>query len=120
LAVIYLGRTLPSGSSHLHGNGRASHISLHGVAADRVYRTGLSPAGRWALTSPFHPYQRTQAKPVFSGGIFLLHFSWSRLRRVLPATLALRSPDFPHVLPFDMYTRLPDLLTSEYFTSWWV
>ena len=30
------------------------------------------------------------------GGLFLLHFPWSRLRRPLTGTLALRCPDFPH------------------------
>ena len=30
------------------------------------------------------------------GGFFLLHFPWSRLRRPLTGTLALRCPDFPH------------------------
>ena len=30
------------------------------------------------------------------GGISLLHLSWSRLRRALPAILALWSSDFPH------------------------
>ena len=30
------------------------------------------------------------------GGLFLLHFPWSRLRRPLAGTLALRCPDFPH------------------------
>jgi len=30
------------------------------------------------------------------GGLFLLHFPWSRLRRPLAGTLALWCPDFPH------------------------
>ena len=34
------------------------------------------------------------------GGISLLHFSCSRLRRALPVILALWSPDFPHRGPF--------------------
>jgi len=34
------------------------------------------------------------------GGISLLHWSWSCLRRALPVILALRSPDFPRKRPF--------------------
>ncbi len=32
------------------------------------------------------------------GGVFLLHFPYSYLRRTLSVILALRSPDFPHAL----------------------
>ena len=36
--------------------------------------------------------------PPEGGGFFLLHSPWSRLRRPLAGTLALRCPDFPHTL----------------------
>ena len=74
-------------------DGRAGHVSLHGVAPDRVYSDGLFPAIGQALTSAFPslPYRQS-----LQGGISLLHFSWGRPRRVLPVILALRSPDFPH------------------------
>ena len=32
-------------------------MSYHGVASNRVYTAEQSPALRWALTSPFHPYR---------------------------------------------------------------
>ena len=40
-------------------DGRAGHLSLHGVAPDRVYITKLSPAGACALTARFHPCSRS-------------------------------------------------------------
>ena len=44
LAVIYLGGLLPDRSSHLLENSRASLMFSHGVAPDRVYSIGQSPA----------------------------------------------------------------------------
>ena len=55
---------------------------------------------RWALTSPFHPYHGI----IRFGGVFLLHFPYSYLRRTLSGILALWSPDFPHAL--QKHTRL--------------
>ena len=46
------------------------------------------------------------------GGISLLHFSCSRLRRALPVILALRSPDFPHKEPFGALARLSGQVTD--------
>ena len=40
-------------------DGRAGHLSLRGVAPDRVYITELSPAGACALTARFHPCSRS-------------------------------------------------------------
>jgi len=37
---------------------------------DRVYRTGQSPAGQWALTSLFHPY-RLYCRRFISVALFL-------------------------------------------------
>ena len=58
--VIYLDASLPIRSSH-PGSGRASlggrtPCSHTGVAPDRVYSDGQSPAVGCALTAPFHPY----------------------------------------------------------------
>lgn len=39
------------------------------------------PPQRWALTPPFHPYRNA------FGGLFLLHYPWSRLHRTLSGTL---------------------------------
>ena len=60
LTVIYLDASLPIRSSH-PGSGRASlgdrtPGSHTGVAPDRVYSDGQSPAVGCALTAPFHPY----------------------------------------------------------------
>ena len=82
--AICLGPSLPMGSSHLlrtagqalcysclavpvlpetkrmRGPGFAwlsAPLFSHGVAPDRVYSGGLSPAAGRALTSPFHPYR---------------------------------------------------------------
>ena len=45
LTAIYLGGLLPDRSSHLLENSRAGLMFSHGVAPDRVYSTGQSPAG---------------------------------------------------------------------------
>ena len=81
----------------------------HGVAPDRVYSTGMSPCGGWALTPPFHPYLKLEA----SGGIFLLHLSEGHPWRALPVILALWSPDFPHVQAFALHPRPLGLLTEH-------
>ena len=39
----------------------------------------------------------TLPQPYCFGGMFLLHFPYSYLRQTLSGTLALRSPDFPHM-----------------------
>ena len=41
-------------------NGRVSLLFSHGVAPDRVYSTHMSPCRGWALTSPFHPYRKSE------------------------------------------------------------
>ena len=56
LTVIYLGASLPVRSSHLLRTAGPACLSSHGVAPDRVYSIGQSPADGWALTPPFHPY----------------------------------------------------------------
>ncbi len=43
-AVIYLGPPLPEGSSHLLGTAGPACVSPHGVAPNRVYSIGQSPA----------------------------------------------------------------------------
>jgi len=70
LTAIYLGGLLPDRSSHLLENSRAGLMFSHGVAPDRVYSTGQSPAGGWALTSPFHPY-RGRPRRFISVALFL-------------------------------------------------
>ena len=53
---------------------------------------------RWALTSPFHPYR-------ISGGLFLLHFPWSCLRRTLSVTLLCEARTFLTVIPYGNIPR---------------
>ena len=95
-------------------DGRAGHMSLRGVAPDRVYSIGHSRADGCALTAPFHPYLRYLHT---SGGLFLLHFSSDRSGRALPVILALWSPDFPHAQPFGSCPRLSGLLARLFYTS---
>ena len=66
-----------------------------GFTRQICYHTSL-----WALTSQFQPYHGITR----FGGVFLLHFPYSYLRRTLSGILALRSPDFPHISR--RYTRL--------------
>ena len=56
LTVIYLDTPLPTCSSHLPEAAGPTCCFLHGVAPDRVYSDGQSPAVGCALTAPFHPY----------------------------------------------------------------
>ena len=99
---------MPTGSSRLLRAIGPIYMLSHGVAPDRVYSTGMSPCGGWALTPPFHPYP----KPKASGGIFLLHLSEGHPWRALPVILALWSPDFPHVQAFALHPRPLGLLTG--------
>ena len=70
MRVLFVERVCKPGSvidGHLSGtcvaarleppprDGRAGHVSLHGVAPDRVYSTELSPADGRALISAFPP-----------------------------------------------------------------
>ena len=73
-----------------------------------------------------HYQVRSEARKVdivmarTDGGISLLHFSCSRLRRALPVILALWSPDFPHKEPFGALARLSGQVTINmilYFPS---
>ena len=66
--VIYLDVPSPVRSSH-PGSGRASlggrtPCSHTGVAPDRVYSIGQSPADGCALTAPFHPYRQSYSLSV--------------------------------------------------------
>ena len=61
LTVIYLDVPLPVRSSHLPEAAGPAMCFHHGVAPDRVYIDGQSPAVGCALTAPFHPYR--QSKP---------------------------------------------------------
>ena len=89
-----------------------SHLSWS-VVADGIMRphrngTGssyvsLGPCFKWGLHSPYSCLYVGKLLPCLStltclkaGGLFLLHYPWSRLRRPLTGTLALRSPDFPY------------------------
>ena len=115
LTAICLGRTLPHGSSHLPGDGRAglgaiAPVPLCGVAPDRVYRAGRSPG------QPVSSYVTFPPLPAKAGGISLLHFSWSCLRRALPAIRALWSSDFPHKRPFGTCLRGCPAYSLYYFS----
>ena len=65
---------------------------------------------------------RVGSYPTFSplpdGGISLLHLSWGHPRRELPVIPALRSPDFPHPLPFGMRPRLSDLVAEILYSNY--
>ncbi len=65
---------------------------LH-LAPGGVYSADLLPGSRVSsyLAFPSLPHRAEAPR----GGFFLLHFPWSRLRRPLAGTLALRCPDFP-------------------------
>ena len=61
---------------------------------------------------------------TLAGGIFLLHFPWSRLHRQLTCTLALRCSDFPHIAmpPSDYLAgqlKHKKTVKSRILTAWW-
>ena len=56
-------------------------------------------ASGWALTPPFHPY------PAEPGGLFLLHFPGSRLRRMLSVILPCEARTFLTIIPFGAIPR---------------
>ena len=70
LTVIYLDVPLPARSSHLPEAAGPAMCFHHGVAPDRVYIDGQSPAVGCALTAPFHPY-RAKARRYLSVALFL-------------------------------------------------
>ncbi len=67
-------------------DGRASLMSSHGVAPDRVYSGEQSPVTGWALTPPFHPYLTPQNQYGFAGA------RYRAARRYLSVALVLGSP----------------------------
>ena len=102
LTAIYLALRLLARSSRLLEAVGQTYCFSTALLRDRVYIVKpMLPWAGWALTPPFHPYLK-------SGGISLLHLSWGHPRRELPVIPALRSPDFPHPLPFGMRPRLSD------------
>ena len=125
-AIIYLRNVSPR-SFHLSAvppmRGMAAiaimrqGISRNGVASDRVYIC-------WTVTSqPVSSYLAFPSLPAYyAGGLFLLHFPGSHLRRTLSVILSLWSPDFPHNNTFrHLITRLPNsvwLLVTILFAFW--
>ena len=92
-----------------------NHLSDPAVASrlkrpTRSCRAGLALlfglASGWGLQSPFCYQKGGELLPRLStltgkaGGLFLLHWPWSHLHRVLPGILALGSSDFPLLRPF--------------------
>src|SRR5215831_15147532 len=87
MAIIYLGRRLPTASCGLPGGltgeppvdaagepaRRSSYLALLQMG---FTRPAGHPAAGEALTSPFHPYP-------LPGGMFLWHFPWGRPRWTL-------------------------------------
>ena len=84
--IIYLDLRLLAGSSDYgerDGQPLKAPISIL-LRVGFTWHTAL-PRYRWALTPPFHPYRITVRQ---YGGLFLLHFPWSRLHRMLSGTLS--------------------------------
>ena len=88
--VIYPGHTSPYGSSDCgERGGPPTCLPCILRRAGFTSRTSCQAAGELLprlsiLTAPKN------------GGLFLLHFPWSRLHRPLTGALALWRPDFPH------------------------
>src|SRR6185369_12860619 len=95
--------SLPESSSQPgNGPGERDEVGAHPFPYLPLLRVGFtvpppSPAGRFALTAPFHPYRSTRLAPGGKAVCFLWHFPSPRQRddRVLPGTLPSWSSDFP-------------------------
>ena len=72
------------------GTRRAAVLPPLHLAPGGVYSGNRLPGFRVSS------YLAFPSLPPEGGGFFLLHSPWSRLRRPLAGTLALRCPDFPH------------------------
>ncbi len=93
--TIPLGCLLPDISScqpGSHGQGGLADPYLALLPVGLAVPVRL-PVPRWALTPPFHPDLACKAV------CFLWRFPWSYLRRALPGTVTLWSPDFPRRAP---------------------
>ena len=105
--TIYLGPTLPAGSSGLpeDGTGRPCSVRRSGRT---VLLFGLAPGGVCTtpalLRAPVRSYRTISPLPRKRGGMFLWHFPSSRLARVLPGTLPGGARTF---LPPDKSGRRP-------------
>ena len=94
LTIIYLDLPLLTGSSDLpYGQATGSRLPRPVWSC-----SGWGLHGRHVSMPPVSSYLTisTLPQPYCFGGMFLLHFPYSYLRRTLSGTLALWSPDFPH------------------------
>ena len=105
--TIYLGPTLPAGSSGLPEDGAGRPFSVH-RSGRTVPLFGLAPGGVCPtpalLRAPVRSYRTISPLPRKRGGMFLWHFPSSRLARVLPGTLPGGARTF---LPPDKSGRRP-------------
>ncbi len=79
---------LPTASCDFFETERAAPWSLFVLLRVGFTGTLTLPPQRWALTPPFHPYRNA------FGGLFLLHYPWSRLHRPLAGTLLCEARTF--------------------------
>ena len=87
--IICLGRLSPAASSDQPEAGGPRHRFCSVLLRMGFTEPPLLPGERWSLTPPFHPY-----RPKSAGGIFLLHFPWSRLHRTLSGILPCEARTF--------------------------
>ena len=86
--IIYLDQMLPSGSSNLPENWRATNVFCSVLL--RMGFTCALPVTGQAVVS----YTALPPLPASAGGIFLLHCPWSRLRQMLSGTLPYEARTF--------------------------
>ena len=91
--IIYLVLLLPAGSSDLPKAWRAAFITLlFGLASDGVYMCHCCYQQRGSLLHCLSTL--TSLKPSSDGGLFLLHWPWSRLHRTLSGILPYEARTF--------------------------
>ena len=87
--IIYLDQMSPSDSSDLPESQRATVCFLFGLASDGVYICLLCYQRSGGLL-----HRHSTLTSASTGGIFLLHFPWSRLRRTLSGILPCEARTF--------------------------
>ena len=113
MAIIHLGRALPSASSGLPWNSgeQPSNVPLHGLAPNGVYRAvdvTADAVGSYPTFSPLPPLARRRF--IFCGTV--RHTAFTRCAQALPGNVS-KEPGLSSARPTLTATRSSDGTTRE-------
>ena len=110
--TIYLGLSLPAGSSDYQERGgqpfRQARLACALISI--LHRVGFTGRSSRQAAGELLPRLSILTR-LATGGIFLLHFPWSRLHRVLPGTLPCGARTF---LPASLDEGRPSVLLANF------